>query len=73
MAKMDMYSPDKMRVNQIVGTPAEVVERIKSYEALGYDEYSYWVDSSMSYESKRRSLELFIDQVMPAFGNLKKF
>ena len=68
MAKMDMYSPDKMRVNQIVGTPTEVVERIKSYEALGYDEYSYWVDSSMSYESKRRSLELFIDQVMPAFG-----
>jgi len=68
MAAMEMYAPDKMRENQIIGTPDQVIQRIKSYEALGYDEYSFWVDSSMSYEKKRRSLELFIDQVMPAFS-----
>ncbi|MFT5197185.1 MAG: alkanesulfonate monooxygenase SsuD [Cellvibrionaceae bacterium] len=69
MAAIDMYSPDKMRVNHVVGTPAEVIERLKGYEAMGYDEYSFWLDSSMSYEKKRRSLELFIEHVMPAFNN----
>ena len=67
MAAMEMYSPAEMRANNVVGTPAEVIERLKAYEALGYDEYSFWIDSSMSYEKKRRSLELFIEKVMPAF------
>ncbi|MEM7536444.1 MAG: LLM class flavin-dependent oxidoreductase [Chloroflexota bacterium] len=67
MTAIDMYSPDKMRRNNVVGTPDEVIARLKTYEALGYDEYSFWIDSSMSYEDKRRSLELFIDKVMPAF------
>lgn len=67
MANMTIYSPDKMRRNQVVGTPEEVIHRLKACEALGYDEYSFWLDSSMSHESKRRSLELFINKVMPAF------
>ena len=68
MAEMMMYAPDKMRENHLIGTPAEVIERLKSYEAMGYDEYSLWIDSSMSYAQKRRCLELFIEQVMPAFN-----
>ena len=67
MAKIDMYSAENMRTNNVVGTPDEVIARIKNYESLGYDEYSYWIDNAMSYEAKRQSLELFIDQVMPAF------
>jgi len=67
MSKIEMYSPENMRRNNIVGTPEEVIKRIKSYEQMGYDEYSYWIDNSMSYEEKRRSLKLFIDAVMPAF------
>lgn len=67
MAKIDMYSPQKMRENNIVGTPEEVIQRIKSYQDMGYDEYSYWIDNSMTHEDKRRSLELFIEKVMPAF------
>ena len=67
MSKIDMYSPEKMRKNSIIGTPDKVIERIKLCESLGYDEYSYWVDSTMSFEKKKKSLELFIDKVMPAF------
>ena len=37
-------------------------------EELGYDEYSYWIDSSMDFETKKKSLQLFIDKVMPAFN-----
>jgi alkanesulfonate monooxygenase SsuD/methylene tetrahydromethanopterin reductase-like flavin-dependent oxidoreductase (luciferase family) len=67
MAKIEMYSPENMRKNSIIGSPEEVIERIKFCEKLGYDEYSYWVDSSMSFEKKKKSLELFINKVMPAF------
>jgi alkanesulfonate monooxygenase SsuD/methylene tetrahydromethanopterin reductase-like flavin-dependent oxidoreductase (luciferase family) len=57
-----------MRKNSIIGTPEEVVRRVKDCEALGYDEYSYWIDSSMSFDNKKRSLELFIEKVMPEFN-----
>ncbi len=69
LTKVEMYSPDNMRKNNVVGTPDEVIKRLKHYESLGYDEYSFWLDSSMSYEKKRKSLELFIKEVMPAFNN----
>ena len=68
MARIEMYSPANMLANNVVGTPEHVIERLKHFEALGYDEYSFWIDSGMSYEKKRRSLELFIDKVMPAFS-----
>lgn len=67
MAKIEMYSPENMRRNNVVGTPEEVIKRLKHYESLGYDEYSFWIDSAMTYQQKRQSLELFIDKVMPAF------
>jgi alkanesulfonate monooxygenase SsuD/methylene tetrahydromethanopterin reductase-like flavin-dependent oxidoreductase (luciferase family) len=67
MSKIEMYSPENMRKNSIIGSPEEVIERIKLCEKLGYDEYSYWVDSSMSFDKKKKSIELFINKVMPAF------
>ena len=62
------YSPQAMRRNQIVGEAPEVIDRIKTYEALGYDEFSFWIDSGMSFERKRASLERFIRDVIPAFA-----
>ena len=51
-----MYSPEVMRKNTVVGTPDEVIARLKAYEALGYDEYSFWIDTGMSFERKKASL-----------------
>ena len=45
----------------------EVIERLRHYEQLGIDEFSFWIDNSMSHEDKRRSLELFVNEVVPAF------
>lgn len=67
-ANHPFYSVDGMRKNQIVGQPAEVIDRIKSYEAMGYDEFSLWIDSGMSFERKRASLMRFLNDVMPAFN-----
>jgi flavin-dependent trigonelline monooxygenase, oxygenase component len=56
-----------MRKNNVIGTPEEVIARLKAYEKLGFDEYSFWIDTGMSFERKKASLERMINHVMPAF------
>lgn len=51
----------------MIGTPEEVIERLRHYEALGVTEFSIWSDNSLSHEEKKLSLELFIEHVVPAF------
>lgn len=64
----EMYSPEVMMNNMAIGTASQVINRLKTYEEMGYDEYSLWIDSGMSFERKKASLSRFIDDVMPAFG-----
>ena len=61
------YAPDVVRANQVIGTPAEVIARLRAYEALGVDQFGIWLDNTTSFEAKRRMLRLFIDEVVPAF------
>ena len=62
------FAPDKLRQNLVIGTPEQVIERLKAYELLGYDQYSFWLDNHMDFQRKRKTLQLFIDKVMPAFA-----
>ena len=62
-----LMAPDKLAQDLTIGTSAQVIDRIKRYEDLGYDEYSFWIDSGMSFQRKKDSLARFIDDVMPAF------
>ncbi len=62
------YSADKMRKDLMIGTSQQIIDRLKHYQDLGYDEFSYWSDSGMSREQKETSLKRFIDEVMPAFN-----
>jgi hypothetical protein len=45
-----------------------VIARLKGYEALGYDQYAIWIDSGLSHAAKKKSLDLFIRHVLPAFN-----
>jgi alkanesulfonate monooxygenase SsuD/methylene tetrahydromethanopterin reductase-like flavin-dependent oxidoreductase (luciferase family) len=67
MAAMPNYAPEVMGKNLVIGQPDQVIGRLKRYESLGYDQYSIWIDSGISPARKKRSLELFIRKVMPAF------
>jgi alkanesulfonate monooxygenase SsuD/methylene tetrahydromethanopterin reductase-like flavin-dependent oxidoreductase (luciferase family) len=67
MAANKMMSAENMMRDLTIGTAREVIDQIKRYEDLGYDEYSFWIDSGMDFERKRSSLSRFIDDVMPAF------
>ena len=68
IAEHPFYSPEAMERDLVIGTPDKVIERLRGYEALGYDEYAFWIDSSMTFERKKASLERFIKDVMPAFA-----
>lgn len=67
IADHPFYSPEAIERDLVVGTSDQVIARLKSYEALGFDEFSFWIDSSMSFERKKASLQRFMDDVMPAF------
>ena len=68
LADNKMMSPQNMHRDLTIGTAQEVIDQIKRYEDLGFDEYAFWVDSGMSAERKRASLDRFINDVMPAFS-----
>jgi alkanesulfonate monooxygenase SsuD/methylene tetrahydromethanopterin reductase-like flavin-dependent oxidoreductase (luciferase family) len=56
------------RANHVIGTPAEVIARLKRYEAMGVDQFSIWIDNSMSHADKKRMLERWVGEVCPAFA-----
>jgi alkanesulfonate monooxygenase SsuD/methylene tetrahydromethanopterin reductase-like flavin-dependent oxidoreductase (luciferase family) len=67
-AAMPQFSPEKIAQNLVIGEPEAVIARLKAYEAMGYDQFSVWIDSGISHERKRKSLDLFIRHVLPAFA-----
>ena len=67
IAEHPFYSPQNMERDLVIGTADTVIDRLRRSEELGYDEYSFWIDSSMPFERKKASLERFIKDVMPAF------
>ena len=64
----ELMSATNLKRDLTIGTAQEVIDQIKRYEDLGYDEFSMWLDSGMSFERKRDSLNRFINDVMPAFS-----
>lgn len=67
VAERPEFAADSLHKTAMIGTPDEVSERIQRYQDMGYDEYSYWTDNGMTHEEKKRSLQLFVDQVVPRF------
>jgi flavin-dependent trigonelline monooxygenase, oxygenase component len=67
LAAQTNYAPELMRQNLVIGTPDAVIARLRDYADMGYDQYSLWIDSGMPFARKKRSLERFIGDVMPAF------
>jgi len=61
------YEPEWLRAHLPFGMPDEVIAKLKRYEALGVDHYSYIASFAMPMAEQKKSLRLFIDEVMPAF------
>jgi flavin-dependent trigonelline monooxygenase, oxygenase component len=67
-AQLPNYQPDMVRDGMVIGTPEEVVAKLRDYEAVGVDQFCYGANFGLPHAFARRSLELFITQVMPHFA-----
>ena len=68
LANRTEYDPQMLSKNLMFGTPDEVIAKLKSYQALGVDEFIYYASMGLGLKEQKRSLELFIKEVMPAFA-----
>ena len=50
------------------GTPGEVIEKLKLYEALGVDSFIYYASLGLGHAEQKRSMELFCSEIIPAFA-----
>ena len=59
--------PVMLEENLMFGSPEQVTEKLRKYEDLGVDAFIYYASMGMDMAQQKRSLQLFIDQVMPQF------
>ena len=64
----DQYNADMLEENLMFGSPEEVIAKLKRYETLGVDEFIYYASLGLGQKEQKRSLELFCNEVMPAFA-----
>ena len=60
--------PNMLEENLMFGSPDTVISKIKQYENIGVDAFIYYASMGLDRDVQKRSLKLFIDEVMPAFA-----
>lgn len=60
--------PTMLEENLMFGNPDTVIGKLRQYEALGVDAFIYYASMGLDRDVQKRSLQLFIDQVMPEFS-----
>ena len=68
LANREEYDPKMLSANLMFGTPEEVIAKLKLYEELGVDAFIYYASMGLGLPEQKRSLELFCQEVIPAFG-----
>ncbi len=63
----EQYNPIKLEENLMFGSPEIVIGKLKDYEAIGVDEFIYYASMGLGHSEQKRSLDLFCNEVMPAF------
>lgn len=66
------YHPATLEENLILGTPEQSIEKLGRYEELGVDCFCYMASYGLPMSWQRRSLELFVNEVMPAFQDVRR-
>ena len=61
------FNRDELVNNLMFGTPDQVISKLKQYQDIGVDEFTYCASFGLGHAAQKRSLELFINEVMPAF------
>ena len=62
------YDSGMLHENLMFGTPDEVIAKLKRYQHLGVDAFIYYASLGLGQAEQKRSLELFVNEVIPAFN-----
>lgn len=65
----DEYNPQMLHDNMMFGKPDEIIAKLKPYADFGVDEFTYYASMGLGLAEQKHSLELFINEVMPAFAD----
>lgn len=68
VANRGEYDMEAARDNLMFGTPDEVIEKLSVYEEAGVDQFCLGLSFNLPFEVQKKSLELFIKEVMPVFA-----
>ncbi len=64
----DEYDPKMLHEHLMFGTPEEVIKKLRLYDELGVDQFTYYASLGLGPKEQKRSLALFINEVMPEFA-----
>ena len=64
----DEYDPHMLHHNLMFGTPDEIIAKLQAYVDLGVDHFTYYASLGLGMKEQKRSLDLFVKEVMPAFA-----
>ncbi len=59
--------PEMLEENLMFGNPETVIAKLKQYENMGITAFIYYASMGLDMDIQKRSLKLFIDEVMPEF------
>ena len=68
LANRAEFDPKMLSENLMFGTPDQVIEKLRLYQDLGVDAFIYYASLGLGMAEQKRSLELFAEEVMPAFA-----
>lgn len=60
--------PKMLEENLMFGSPETIIEKLKKYEELGVDSFIYYASMGLDMDQQKRSMSLFINEVMPEFA-----
>ncbi len=59
--------PKMLEENLMFGSPETVISKLNQYKDMGIDSYIYYASMGLDMDVQKRSLQTFVDEVMPAF------
>ena len=63
----EQYDAAMLEENLLFGSPETVIQKLQKYQSLGVDEFIYYASLGLGMEAQKQSLQLFCDEVIPAF------
>ena len=60
--------PTSLEQNLMFGSPDTVVGKLRQYDGIGVDAFIYYASMGLDMDRQKRSLQLFIDNVIPEFA-----